>query len=316
MVHYTIEFENDTTFAEAAAHTIVIKDTLDSKYFDLTKFMPTGVRIGGHETFLDEAEVVTTNNKTSFVKTIDMRPEINAIAQVNGEYNQKNGIAQWTFQSLDPMTMEPTDDLMQGILPVNYNGTSGIGEVMFEVGVKQGKADGTKIDNRAGIVFDYEEAILTPTWTNIVDAVAPSSIVDGLTMLNDSTLRVYADANDARSGVWKYEWYVQHGENAPWWKEGETYDDCFDFHFYEGFDYGFCVVVTDSAGNVEQKELARERIFKSYGQDFEDKVSPLIASPEEEGRIYDLSGRRHDEPQEGVNIIDRKKVLFRRKGKN
>ena len=30
-VNYTIEFENDTTFATAAAHTIVIKDTLDSR---------------------------------------------------------------------------------------------------------------------------------------------------------------------------------------------------------------------------------------------------------------------------------------------
>ena len=316
-VNYTIEFENDTTLAKAAAHTIVIKDTLDSRYFDLTKFMPTGIRIGGHDVFLDETDVVTSNDKTSFVKTIDMRPEINAIAQVDGEYNQKKGIAEWRFTSLDPMTMEPTDDLMQGILPVNYDGTSGIGEVMFEIGVKSGKNDGAEIKNRAGIVFDYEEAILTPTWTNIVDAVAPSSIVDGLTMLNDSTLRVFADASDARSGVWKYEWYVQHGENAPWWKEGETYDDSFDFHFYEGFDYGFCVVVTDSAGNVEKKELARERIFKSYGQDFEDKIDEVndqwsIVNGQS---IYDLSGRRHNEPQEGVNIIDKKKVLFRRKGK-
>ena len=316
-VNYTIEFENDTTFATAAAHTIVIKDTLDSKYFDLKAFTPTGVRIGSREVFLNEADVVINNDKTTFVKTIDMRPEINAIAQVEGSYHQTKGIAQWTFTSLDPMTMESTNDLMQGILPVNYDGTSGIGEVMFEIGVKSGKNDGAEIKNRAGIVFDYEEAILTPTWTNIVDAVAPSSIVDGLTMLNDSTLRVFADASDARSGVWKYEWYVQHGENAPWWKEGETYDDSFDFHFYEGFDYGFCVVVTDSAGNVEKKELAREHIFKSYGQDFEDKIDEVndqwsIVNGQS---IYDLSGRRHNEPQEGVNIIDKKKILFRRKGK-
>ncbi len=311
-VNYTIEFENDTTFAEAAAHTIVIKDTLDSRYFDLTKFMPTGVRIGSREAFLNEADVVNKNDKASFVKTIDMRPEINAIAQVNGEYNQKNGIAQWTFQSLDPMTMEPTNDLMQGILPVNYDGTSGIGEVMFEIGVKQGKADGTEIKNRAGIVFDYEEAILTPTWTNIVDAVAPSSVINDSWMLNDSTLRVTADGFDARSGVWKYEWYVQAGENAPWWKEGETESASFDYHIYEGIDYGFCVLAVDSAGNVEQKVIQRERGFKTYGQDYEDNISPLIVSPEE-GQVYDLSGRRHDEPQEGINIIDKKKVLFRRK---
>ena len=311
-VNYTIEFENDTTFATAAAHTIVIKDTLDSRYFDLTKFMPTGVRIGGHETFLDEADVVTSNSKTTFVKTIDMRPEINAIAQVNGEYNQKNGIAQWTFQSLDPMTMEPTDDLMQGILPVNYNGTSGIGEVMFEVGVKSGKSDGAKINNRAGIVFDYEEAILTPTWTNIVDAVPPMSIVEGLTMVNDSTLRIFADAEDARSGVWKYVWYVQAGENAPWWKEGETESASFDYRIYEGIDYGFCVLAVDSAGNVEQKVVQRERGFKTYGEDFDEAVSlcPLLASPEE-GQAYDLSGRKASLGAKGVIIRSRKKkVVF------
>ena len=308
-VYYTIEFENDTTFATAAAHTIVIKDTLDSQYFDLKKFMPTGVRIGEHETFLNEADVVTKNNVTSFVKTIDMRPAINAIAQVDGTFNHTTGIAEWRFTSLDPMTMEPTDDLMQGILPVNYNGTSGIGEVMFEVGVKQGKADGTELKNRAGIVFDYEAPILTPTWTNIVDAVAPSSVINNSWMANDSTLRVTADAFDARSGVWKYEWYVQAGENAPWWKEGETYSNSFDYHIYEGIDYGFCVLVTDSAGNVEQKVIERERGFKTYGPDYEDTIEEVPATAVETEDAYDVSGRKVGQKAKGVIIRNRKKTL-------
>ena len=317
-VNYTIEFENDTTFATAAAHTIVIRDTLDSRIFDLTKFLPTGVRIGSHEVLLDNADVVTKNNVTSFVKTIDMRPEINAIAQVEGEFNHKKGTAQWTFTSLDPMTMEPTYDLMQGILPVNFDGTSGIGEVMFEVGVKSGKADGTEIKNRAGIVFDYEAQILTPTWTNVVDAVPPTSSVTDCTMVNDSTLRIFADGFDARSGVWKYEWYVQHGENAPWWKEGETESPSFDFHFFPGFDYGLCVVVTDSAGNVEKKQIARERLFKSYGKDYEDGVPEVLEAPSTkapaDGDVYDLSGRKRSEPQENdINIINKKKVFIQRK---
>ena len=41
----------------------------------------------------------------------------------------QTGVARWTFTSLDPMTMEPTDDIMQGVLPVNYDGSSGIGNV-------------------------------------------------------------------------------------------------------------------------------------------------------------------------------------------
>ena len=314
-VNYTIEFENDTAFATAAAHSIVIKDTLDKKYFVLEEFMPTGVRIGDREVFLEETEVKTQNNVTSFVKTIDMRPEINAIAQVDGTFNSLTGIAQWTFQSLDPMTMESTYDLMQGILPVNFDGTSGIGEVMFEIGVKQGKADGAEIKNRASIVFDYEDAILTPTWTNIVDAVAPSSVIDNSWMVNDSTLRITAEAFDARSGVWKYEWYVQAGENAPWWKEGETDSLSFDYHIYEGIDYGFCVVATDSAGNVEQKVIHRERGFKTYGQDYEDTIIDVPADSNNDApdAIYDLSGRKQAEPQENrVNIVGKKKILFRR----
>lgn len=260
-VNYTIEFENDTTFATAAAHTIVIKDTLDSRYLDMKAFMPTGIRIGKHEMLIDETDVVVKNNVTSFVKTIDMRPSINAIAQVDGVFNQTTGIAEWQFTSLDPMTMEPTDDLMQGILPVNFDGTSGIGEVMFDIGVKQGKADGTEISNRASIVFDYEKPILTPIWTNIVDAVAPNSYINDLVMLNDTIVHLTAEGTDERSGVWKYTWYVQAGTNAPWWKEGETESPSFDYRIFEDIDYGFCVIVTDSAGNVERKVIERERGF-------------------------------------------------------
>ena len=259
-VHYTIEFENDTAFAQASAHTIVIRDTLDSRYFDLKSFLPTSVKIGERETFLDETEdVKTVGGVTSFLKTIDMRPEINAIAQVEGEYNQQTGIAKWTFTSLDPMTMEPTDDLMQGILPVNYNGTSGIGEVMFEVGVKPNKADGTQIPNRASIVFDYEEPILTPIWTNIVDATAPESCVADVQLLNDSTATVSIEATDELSGPWRYDVYVQYGSGA-WFKAAENVpaDTTANVKVYEGIDHGFYVVVTDSAGNVEQKEAARE----------------------------------------------------------
>ena len=306
-LNYRIEFENDTTFATAAAHVVEVKDTLDRNVFDLTSYAPTSIKIGDKTEYLD--------GSPEFIRTVDMRPAINAIAQVEGKFDEQKGIATWLFTSLDPMTMEPTDDVMQGFLPVNYDGISGIGEVSFNISRKAGLPDGTSIKNRANIVFDTNDAILTPTWTNIVDAVAPSSIINDSWMVNDSTLRITADGFDARSGVWKYEWYVQAGENAPWWKEGETNEASFDYHIYEGIDYGFCVLAVDSAGNVEQKVIQRERGFKTYGPDYEDNISPLPTSPEEEGPVYDLSGRRHDEPQEGVNIINKKKKLFRRKGK-
>ncbi|MGM9692409.1 MAG: hypothetical protein ACI3X6_04275, partial [Alloprevotella sp.] len=41
-VSYRIEFENDTTFATASAHMVEVKDTLDTRYFDLASYAPTG----------------------------------------------------------------------------------------------------------------------------------------------------------------------------------------------------------------------------------------------------------------------------------
>ena len=277
-INYTVEFENDPTFAEASAHTIVIKDTLDSRYFDLKAFTPTGIKIGSREVSIGGDDVVTNNDKTTFVKTIDMRPEINAIAQVEGTFSQKTGIVEWRFTSLDPMSMEPTNDLMQGILPVNYDGTSGIGEVLFEIGVKPNKADGTEVPNRAGIVFDYEEVIMTPTWKNIVDGTAPTSYVADVQMATDTTAAVRIVATDELSGPWRYNVYVQYGDGA-WFLGAENVpiDKVANVKVYEGIDHGFYTVVTDSAGNVEQKDAAREFTLEVFGSQVETNTQLALA---------------------------------------
>ncbi len=261
-INYTIEFENDTTLATASAHTIIVRDTLDSHYFDLMTFVPTGIKIGEHELLLNrDNDLKISNGVLTFVKTIDMRSEINAIAQVECNYSQKTGIATWTFTSLDPMTMEPTDDIMQGILPVNYNGTVGIGEVMFEIGVKPNKGDGAEISNRASITFDYEAPIMTPSWTNIVDAVAPESYIQQI-VVNDTIMTLRLNGSDNRSGIWHYNVYVQEGEDAPWRLTGENITESFyKFVGKKDINYGFCVVATDLAGNVEKKTLSREGNF-------------------------------------------------------
>ena len=257
-VNYRIEFENDTTFATASAHVVEIKDTLDRNLFDLATFAPTGIKIGDKTEYLD--------GTPNFVTTIDMRPAINAIAQVEGKYDPSKGIATWTFTSLDPMTMEPTDDVMQGFLPVNHDGVSGIGEVSYNISLKDKFADGTKIPNRAGIVFDANDPIMTPVWTNTVDAVSPTSHVLSIENSNDTILTIKVEGDDERSGVWKYEVYAQYGKEAPWWKIGECSADSaqVDFRCFNGIDYGFCVLATDSAGNVENKELEREASIQTY----------------------------------------------------
>lgn len=302
---YRIEFENDTTFATSAAHTVVVKDTLDAKVFDLSTFQPTSFKIGDKS--------VQLKGEKEFVTTVDMRPAINAIAQVEGKFDEKKGIATWTFTSLDPMTMETTDDVMQGFLPVNYDG-SGIGEVAFNINRKAGLADGTEIKNRASIVFDVNGPILTPTWTNIIDAVAPSSHVKDLEFMNDTIVRVHFDGEDNRSGIWKYALYVQYGENASWNQVAEVDTTCLDFRYYEDIDYGFCVLATDSAGNVEKKVILREFSFRNgEAEEMTDAIAaPVVPTSPAIYRAYDLNGRLvQDENQKGIIIKNRKKIAVK-----
>jgi len=255
-VSYRIEFENDTAFATRSAMVVEIRDTLDSKLFDLSSYAPTGIKIGEKSEYLD--------GEQNFVRTIDMRPEINGLVEVEGKYDANKGIMTWLFTSIDPMTMEPTNDPMDGFLPVNTNG-QGIGEVSYDIKLKQKMAEGTEIPNRASIVFDINEPILTPTWTNIIDCIAPESHVSDVQMLNDSTATVSIEATDELSGPWRYNVYVQYGSGA-WFLGAENVpaDTTASVKVYEGIDHGFYVVVTDSAGNVEQKEAAREFSFEVF----------------------------------------------------
>lgn len=167
-VYYTIEFENDPAFATAAAHDIYVTDQLDPELFDLSTFMPTRFKIGEQEVKLTSSDIyVNEDGLKSTVVTIDMRPQINAVAEVKCEFDPKTGLAKWHIGSLDPMTMEPTTEPMDGVLPINSDG-NGIGQLSFDISLKPGLTTGTKIPNKATITFDANAPIETPTWVNTI----------------------------------------------------------------------------------------------------------------------------------------------------
>lgn len=255
-VNYTIEFENDPEIATAAAHTIIITDTIDGSVHDLATFIPKSIKIGHVQTELD--------GDVNFVKTIDLRPNINVIAQVKVDYNHTKGIVKLIIESLDPMTIEPTIDAMDGVLPINADG-NGQGEFIYDIKLKKGLPCGTEINNRAAIIFDDEGVIMTPIWINIIDDMPPNSFISECLVKNDDILELHFSGEDNLSGIWKYDLYVQENPDAPWIKAAENItDSLYEFKGYTGFNYGFCVLATDSAGNVEQKILEREVSKATY----------------------------------------------------
>ena len=165
-VYYTIEFENDPEFATAPAHDIYVTDVLSPDLFDLSTFAPTGIKIGDREEVL--------NGEKNGVFTFTMQPRINAIAQVEWTLNETTGEIVWHISSLNPLTMEPATYVLDGVLPVNTDG-NGMGQLSFDIQLKPNLPIGTQIPNKATIVFDENDPIETPTWTNIIE----NSVVKG-----------------------------------------------------------------------------------------------------------------------------------------
>ena len=250
-LNYEIEFENDTLLATAPAHTIVVKDTLNPNLFNLSTFEAHWVTIG--------EKILELNGEREFVYTMDMRPDINAIAQIQLDLDTITGIAIWTISSLDPITLEPATELEQGVLPINFNG-DGIGRVAFSIDLKDNVfADSVIVDNYASIFFDQEDPIHTSVWRNVIDVTPPQSEITNISMSNsEATLTV--QATDNISGVWKYDVFAQYGANAEWEKVGENIpiDSMISVRVYDGLNTGFVSIAIDSAGNVENKPMLRD----------------------------------------------------------
>lgn len=302
-VTYMIEFENDSTFATAPAHTILLADTLDTNVFDVVTVTPIKLQIG------DKSHDFSSDFKG--VATVDMRPEIDAIAQVSMKVDDK-GVLIWVLESLDPMTMEPTTQPFNGILPVNDAEGAGMGFVTFSVNLKKGLQDGTEVANKANIIFDANEPISTPYWINETDYVDPVSVIDTLECVSDSVINIKFHGIDERSGIWKYDLYVKLGVESEWFLiEENVADSSYMYHVYDDITYGFCVVATDKAGNREVKELYPDFIYLNG-----EVISGVEAIKVDEinvdnGILYDLLGRRVENPSPGIYIRNGKKILIK-----
>lgn len=251
-ITFEIESENDTT-ATAAAHTIIVRDTLDVAKFDVASLAAIRVTIGD--------KVMDLHGENSFIYTLDLRPDLYVIAQIQQECDLETGVVVWTIKSLDPMTMEPTTDPNQGALPVNYNG-EGIATFTYNINLKETFPDGTEISNRVGIIFDQEEVIMTPTWTNIVDAVKPTSHIDNV-VVDADTLNFSFVSSDNRSGVWYHTLYYRNDSTEMEWKiwKNQIVEDHYKLVLENHLFTEYLVMATDSAGNHEDKNLVAEYTY-------------------------------------------------------
>ena len=169
---YTVYFENMTN-ATAAAQEVYVTNPL-SEWLDWSTFEMGEVSFGnqidlglsGKSGGTSEATMKGTN---FVVRTqLEIEPLSNAI---DGSRQQSSAIAKWYLRIVDPSTDTgwPIDPVAGFLPPNNPDIHCGEGHITYRVKLRDDVPLGTKIENSATIVFDFNEPIKTdPSWWNIV----------------------------------------------------------------------------------------------------------------------------------------------------
>ncbi|NVN96728.1 T9SS type A sorting domain-containing protein [Candidatus Nomurabacteria bacterium] len=165
--------------------------------------------------------------------------------------------------SVDPIKDTLPEDPIAGFLPPNDSIGSGQGSVSFSINLKNGIDNGESISNRASIVFDNNDPIVTPTWTNKKDIIAPSSMMLPVVLKSDTTITLSWQGQDDPdgSGVYCYSLYVKKGTGEYEPVLNRACQNSIEYKFQEDVQYSFYVIASDSANNTELKSIVPDITF-------------------------------------------------------
>jgi hypothetical protein len=249
--NYVVMFENMPT-ASAPAQEVIITDRLDVDAFDLTTFALGPISFNNRT-------VIPQPDSQSFATDVDLRPAQEMIVRITASLNPATGVVTWYFKTIDPATGDLPEDPFLGLLPPNVNAPEGEGQVLFSIAPKAELATGAVIRNRAEIVFDVNEPIITNEWVNVIDVDAPVSQVQSLPATQQSDrVSVKWTGSDAGSGIERYAVFVSRdGGLFQLWLANATQTSA-TFYPPASGRYAFYSIARDGAGNIEASKQVAE----------------------------------------------------------
>ncbi len=247
---YTIFFENKAS-ATAPAQEVVILDTLAAGKYDLESFTFGSFSFGG-----DYYNPLP--GLKEFTLDIPLENGNTNIVRVNANFDAQTRVAYWQFITLDPETMQLTEDPDGGFLPPNNVSPEGEGSVSFNIQLLDGLPNNEAVNAKAKIFFDLNEPIETNEYLNTLDLEPPTSTMTGVfTTWEENLLRIEWEGDDTQSGVRYYTIYmaVDDDEYDAWFTSESTL-----FYFEADPDsvYKFFCIATDSTGNTEPMKSSYE----------------------------------------------------------
>ena len=236
---FAVYFENDKT-ASAPAQEVRVVDTLDPAQYDLSTVRFGGVRFG-NTLWTPPSGSTTLDDLVDIAGTGDLQVDVKA-SVVGGQ-------VRWHLMTVDPLTGQLPEDPFRGFLPPNVDGSEGQGVLYFDVRPKS-VPEGTLLSSRASIVFDLNPAILTNTWTNLIDGTAPTAGVKAPASTGTASFPVSWTAADTHSGIASVDVFVAvDGGTYALWKASSGAGSA-NYPGAAGHTYRFSAVAHDRAGNV------------------------------------------------------------------
>ncbi|HEX5927892.1 MAG TPA: hypothetical protein VFY48_00695 [Solirubrobacterales bacterium] len=243
---YQVLFEN-LPAATAPAQRVEVRNQLDVTHFDPESVLFHDVRFGSTVYSLPYSAHEIDD-------TIDLRPDRDLLVDVDADVSA-GGLIEVTLQALDPETLEPPSDPLAGFLPPNVAAPEGEGLFSYTVTPKT-LSSGTVVANQASIVFDENEPIETPTWTNTIDREPPAATVTVEGEPAPDAAKISWSGSDDAAGIALYEVRVsKNGGPFSLWKASSAPGSA-TFVAAGSGNYSFRVVARDGADNVGQSPLA------------------------------------------------------------
>lgn len=250
-ISYTITFENIKD-ASAAAQSVTIIDTLDAAVFNFESF-----RFGsyGWDTLHFTPGLVSSEINYGFHDFVSYTNPYQTLVNVKAAFDSLSGIVRWQFSTVDSIGLQSTTNPFAGFLPPNQSTPEGEGYVSFSISLKSGLNDSAIIRNRASIIFDKNEEILTNYWENMIDNTPPVSHVEPLSAtINDTIIELKWTGADNLSGISGYDIYANK-ENSEFIRLfSRTQLESARISLSPGL-YRFYSVAYDSAGNIEEQPI-------------------------------------------------------------
>jgi hypothetical protein len=254
---YTVFYENAAK-ATLPAQTVIVYDTLDKTKFDPATLVFTLASVGTQSISL-------ASNGFSAIGSIDLRPAVPHIARINAIVDTGTGIIQWQVQTIDTLTGQETADPLAGYLPPNNNTHWGEGSFTYTIKLRPSVQQGDTIRNKASIIFDANEAIITNNWVNLFDTELPSSHMNALAPItNKDSVVISWGGADAVSGIDFYNIWVSvnDGPFVNWISGTTSLTDTFVGVY--GDTYRFYSHAQDRAGNREVLKSTAEATTMLY----------------------------------------------------